>query len=263
MLAVDSRVTLNVQAPGQPFPVPAFYDHARKLLRVAGQDHIGVITYGMGVLGQAEPRTAHSFLPDLERDLQGEKRLTVGEFSQRLSRFFLAKWNQLMPAEAAAGGDMVFLIAGYDPDEPYGRVYEVFIPSQPAPKETQAGQFGLTWGGQREIVDRILQGVDPRLPSLLSQFIPNLSVPEQQTIYDQLKSNLSLPIPYPFLPLQDCVNLSTLLIQTTAQLQTWVVGVRGVGGPVDVATITRTEGFREIQVKKIVSREDMFWRESG
>lgn len=254
MLAADSRVTLTAQAQvtGQSAPilVPATFDNAHKLLRVAGQPFIGVVTFGAGALGTTEPRTAHSFLPDFETELNNTGRLTVRDFAQRLSDFFLDKWRTLMPATVVPGQDMIFYIAGFDEGEPYGRVYEILIPTRPAPNETCADVFGLTWGGQREIVDRILQGFDDRVPAEVQQQLA-LTGPQTQALRDHLKQNLSLPIPYQFLPLQDCIDLATLLVRTTAQLQTLVVGVRGVGGPVDVATITRTEGFEEVQMKKI------------
>ena len=65
------------------------------------------------------------------------------------------------------------------------------------------------------------------------------------------KQTLGLPIPYQFLPLQDCVDLSTFLVNMTTTFQTWTVAIRGVGGAVDVATITRTEGFRALHEKRI------------
>ena len=48
------------------------------------------------------------------------------------------------------------------------------------------------------------------------------------------------------------VFMRWVLIKTTATLQGFSAGVRGVGGAIDVATITRTEGFRAIQEKEIV-----------
>ena len=60
-----------------------------------------------------------------------------------------------------------------------------------------------------------------------------------------------LKIPYQFLPLQDSVDLSILLVKTTSQLMQYTTDVRGVGGAVDVATITRTEGFKNVQSKQI------------
>jgi hypothetical protein len=58
-------------------------------------------------------------------------------------------------------------------------------------------------------------------------------------------------IPWQFLPLQDLVDLAIFVLRATIMLQKWTVDLRGVGGPIDVATITRTEGFKYIQQKKI------------
>jgi hypothetical protein len=41
----------------------------------------------------------------------------------------------------------------------------------------------------------------------------------------------------------------------TSVVQGWTIGIRGVGGAVDVATITRTEGFQAIQQKQIRVQE--------
>jgi hypothetical protein len=78
---------------------------------------------------------------------------------------------------------------------------------------------------------------------------------EQRTSLEKsLESSLSLHIPYQFLPLQDCIDLSIFLVRTSIEIQTWIVGVRGVGGAIDVATITRTEGFKFVQQKRIVGQ---------
>jgi hypothetical protein len=51
------------------------------------------------------------------------------------------------------------------------------------------------------------------------------------------------------------VDLSIFLVRTTISLQKWLVGVRGVGGAVDVVTITRTDGIKEVQIKRLVGEE--------
>jgi hypothetical protein len=247
VLAVDSRVTLTAHLPNNA-SIPATYDNATKMLRVKGQDHVGVVTFGRGVLGRVEIRTAHSYLPELEAELAGEARLTVEDFARRLGAFFLGRWNA---SSMPAGADpMIFLVGGYDPDAVYGRVFEVVVPARPEPLEQNAGgSFGLTSGGQTEILQRILNGYDQNAVGAIQQA---LSFNDTQTA--QLRQALAqqaLSIPYPFLPLQDCVDLVLFLIQSTATLHTWLVGVRGVGGAIDVATITRTEGFRSVQSKTI------------
>jgi len=41
------------------------------------------------------------------------------------------------------------------------------------------------------------------------------------------------------------------MVRTTMDAQNLAIGVRGVGGPIDVATVTRTKGLEYIQQKKI------------
>ena len=75
---------------------------------------------------------------------------------------------------------------------------------------------------------------------------------QMAALREEVLPGLAMPIPYQFLPLQDCVDLAIFLIRATAKLQAFTTGARGVGGAVDVATVTRTEGFRAVQEKRIV-----------
>ena len=109
----------------------------------------------------------------------------------------------------------------------------------------------MVWGGQREFTDRIIQGFDDQLPTIAKEFL-NLPDGREVELRDHLKTRLTASIPFAFLPLQDCVDLSIVLIRTTIVIQNWIIGVRGVGGAIDVATITRTKGFEPIQQKTIL-----------
>jgi hypothetical protein len=248
VLAADSRVTLTGQA-GSNLLVQSHYDNATKLLKVRDHDNVGAVTYGLGALGGRQPRTAHSYLPEFETELATETRLSVEEFAGRLGDFFRRQWSVAnTPAEADA---MVFLVGGFDEGDAYGRVFEVSIPNSPVPEEKSADAFGITFGGQHEIAGRLLGGYDPRLEALVAE---NLRLTAAQTadLREKVLPSLAMPIPYQFLPLQDSVDLALFLVKTTATLQGWTTGMRGVGGAVDVATITRTDGFRAVQEKQIV-----------
>jgi hypothetical protein len=248
VLAADSRVTLTGQA-GSNLLVQSHYDNATKLLKVRDHDNVGAVTYGLGALGGRQPRTAHSYLPEFETELATDTHLSVEEFAARLGDFFRRQWSVAnTPAEADA---MVFLVGGFDEGDAYGRVFEVSIPNSPAPEEKSADAFGITFGGQHEIAGRLLGGYDPRLEALVAE---NLRLTAAQTadLREKVLPSLAMPIPYQFLPLQDSVDLALFLVKTTATLQGWTTGTRGVGGAIDVATITRTDGFRAVQEKRIV-----------
>lgn len=254
VLAADSRVTLtsHLKHPNQKsMMIASTYDNATKLLRIKGQDHVGAVTYGVGAIGKTEPRTAHSYIPEFEQELKDVERLSVQDFADKLSKFFLDKWNK-QKMSFVPGQDMVFLVGGYDEGSLYGKVFDIFIPSRPTPYEwhSKIGQFGLVWGGQKEYADRLITGFDGRLPEIIKKYL-NLDDKKRDEISQHLKSQVQTPIPFAFLPLQDCIDLAIFLIRTTIIMQHWVIGVRGVGGAIDVAVITQTEGFLDIQRKKI------------
>ena len=186
VLAADSRVTLTAekQRGEERMMFPSTFDNATKLLQIAGHNYVGAVTYGVGAIGQQEPRTAHSFLPEFEDALLKENigRLAVEDFAVRFSDFFTHQWADKMPDDYS-GPDMVFLIGGFDKGSPYGRVFKFNIPSNPVPEEQNAGQFGVTWGGQLEYTTRLIKGFDPQLPSVVQNF---LGLTDEQRTADSL-----------------------------------------------------------------------------
>jgi hypothetical protein len=268
VLAADSRVTLLAGVPGVQVPagtqlvVPATFDNATKLINSKSQRYIAAVTFGCGAIGQKEPRTAASFMTEFDSQLATElaqrpkdaQRLNVEEFAKKLGDFFAQKWKDAsMPPQGI--DDMIFFVAGYDDARAaYGRLYEVRVPSKPTPTEFLANQFGAIWGGQREVTDRLLQGFDPNLPMLIQEQLntPANDRPKAaEALAFKLREKLQIPIPWQFLPLQDCVDLCICLLRTTITMQKWVVGIRGVGGAIDLATITQSDGFNPVQQKKI------------
>jgi hypothetical protein len=217
VLAIDSRVTLQVvaqQGAGNNVILPATYDNATKLLKIPKQPFVGAITYGNAIFDVDQPRTAYSYLQEFDDSLPTE-RMSVNDFGIRLGQFYLNKWNAKPQVQGEPTG---FFVGGYDKDEPYGRLYEISIPNNPSPKELHAGTFGANWAGQIATAS-----------GLLGQ----------------------APIPWQLLPLQDCIDVAILAVKTTAELQKFVTDIRGVGGPVDVAIITKSDGFRYIQFKSL------------
>lgn len=249
VLAADSRVTLAPQMPDGT-RIPVNFDNARKLLSFQGQGCMGAVTYGLAGIGL---RTANSFLPEFEAKLPSE-RLTVQEFARRLSDFFMVQWKAVPPPPPSPPGsppqNITFVVAGYNEGEPYGEVYLIEIPNSPIPMPHHPSpSFGITWGGQREIVDRLLRGYDERVIGIVQQ-----TVSLNPTQMQQLTSNfgpLNMPIPIQFLSLQDCIDLAIFFIRTTIGAQRLTMGIRGVGGKIDVAIITRKEDFKFIQQKEL------------
>ena len=260
VLAADSRVTLEAQQAGGK-RLPVNFDNATKLLsfsrpfdQVGPHNFVGAVTYGMAVIGL---RTAHSYIPEFEQKVLGQhkKRLTVKEYAHELRKFYKERWEESVPKDYT-GPPMAFVVGGYDEDAAYGRVFLFQVPGESEPDEQQSGEtnFGMTWGGQLEIASRLVHGFDPQLTGIVGKEL-NIDDKEREKLGATLTKRLQYPIPYQVLPLQDCVDLALFLIRTTMVAQRLAIGVRGVGGPIDVAVVTRTEGLRYIQQKVVHGEE--------
>lgn len=245
VLAADSRATLSAMLQtGQQLHVN--FDNATKLLSFGPpHDFVGAVTYGLAAINL---RTAASFLPEFQAALPAD-RLPVHTFAQHLSDFYMQQWAAAVTGPYA-GPDMVFVVGGFNDGEAYGRMYQFSIPNSPAPVEqVAASDFGINWGGQREVVDRLIQGFDAQLPDLVTNALS--LQPEQVETVKQSLAQLQLPVPLQAMALQDCVDLAIFFVRTTIGAQKLMVGIRGVGGPIDVATITRQDGLKFVQRKQI------------
>jgi 20S proteasome alpha/beta subunit len=263
VLAADSRVTLTVhykQPDNSTLQLPVNFDNATKLLTFAEPNNwIGAVTYGDAVIGSkhSDLRTAKSLIPEFEISLQ-EERLSVEAFSKRLSDFFLTQWTSRMPKDYKGLG-MAFVVGGFDEDSPYGSVFEFNIPNEPDPKEAAKGEFGMTMGGQPEVTSRMIQGYDVRLLEIAQKTL-RLTINQKDALEKALRQ-LQLQIPFPVLPLQDCIDLAVFLIKTTSTAQNLSIGLRGVGGDVDVAVVTQRDGLKIIQQKELIGDKSVRTKE--
>jgi hypothetical protein len=255
VLAAESRVTLSF---GGTKPLNVNFDNATKLFSFHKPfDKIGVVTYGQAAIGF---RTAHSFIPEFESTLKEEdKNISILDFAKRLSKFFLDQWKVVMPSNIPLGQDMVFNVAGFDDGEPYGKIYSFQIPTMPDPMEQSPivngqHQFGITYGGQREIVDRLVFGYDPRMFQLLATHL-QLDQSKLQELQKVLLP-LTLQLPIQVMPLQDCVDIALLFLKTTIEAQKLTIGVRGCGGAIDLAIIRRNNPLEFIQQKLIIGEKN-------
>lgn len=57
------------------------------------------------------------------------------------------------------------------------------------------------------------------------------------------------------MPIQDVIDLAEFLASTSAQFSRFVSGPKSVGGPIEIAAITKHERFRWIRRKYYYSRK--------
>jgi hypothetical protein len=128
------------------------------------------------------------------------------------------------------------------------------IPGAPSPVDQLSSTFGVSWGGESELVAHVLNGVDPKAITVAKG---ELSLRDNQVrhLEDRWRDELALRIGFDGRPLQPCVDLAVYLVAMTSVGQSFAYGRdRGVGGPADVATITQANGFQWARQKQIEAR---------
>lgn len=158
-----------------------------------------------------------------------------------------------------------FLVTGFNDDKSH-EVYICYLPGQIQKKRDskQKGlEYGASWLGQTDLVNRIIKGFDPRIFNVksINQLAKQIS-PEQ---LNQELRNLEYAIQWGTMTLQDAVDFSDLMIKTTSALQNFSDGIQaepgempGVGGAVDIAVITKKQGFKWLSKKGLKYNEEKY-----
>jgi len=256
VLAADSASTLM-----EGISVINVYNNANKVFNLYKGLPIGVVTWGAGGIG---PASISTLMKDLRNRLMGrdqnhqEYRIdrtnyTMEDVSQKTRRFFfeenyLTVFQNQPPNEKPPLG---FMLAGYSSRQGLPEVLEIFIsqggnceqPRLIRPQEV----CGINWNGEPEAITRIVCGFGTQLPRVLEE----LGVPPEQTAQamSQIQARLEAFLAIPAMPIQDAIDLTRFLVEATIMFKRFSPGAPTVGGPVEVAAITKHEGFKWVERK--------------
>lgn len=251
VFAADSAMTMSRN--GQVVNV---YNNGDKIFNLHRKCPIAGMFCGMGSIGE---RSISNLSKELRVELmKGDAPInpddyTVQSFAERAHAFFSAKYAQ-MTSDPSHG--MEYYIGGYGSAATHGEVWRFTITegviNQPELLRGE-GEHGINWGGQTMPIARLLDGVDPQLVSTLVQ--GGLTKELAQAAYQALRAALSTPLYAPAMPTADVIRLAQFLTDLTKGYFSFAEGSDIVGGPTDIAAVTKWEGFRWIQRKHYYPRE--------
>lgn len=268
VLAADSASTLIEHSPeGAPPTVVNVYNHANKIANLKKGLPIGAVTWGAGSIGEASIST---LLKDLRRRFSGEdpdhkdwellkESYTIEDVAVRLREFMYEERYQ-----SAFGGwppetrpVLGFIVAGHAPGESLADEYQVLIVNGecPPPQALRPHEAaGATWNGEPEAITRLLLGFGSQLPTVL---VEQLGVPPDQmpSVLNVLRANLEQQLVHAAMPIQDAIDLAEFLVDTTIKMSRFGPGAPTVGGEIEVAAITKHEGFKWVRRKHYFSLE--------
>ncbi|MFW6149464.1 MAG: hypothetical protein ACOC6D_06370 [Atribacterota bacterium] len=151
-----------------------------------------------------------------------------------------------------------FIIAGINKNGSH-QVFTCHIPGNKKKNRDsreKGKEYGASWIGQTDVVSRIVLGFDGRIGNL--PFVEEASKHFDKKIIGRQLRSLEYVIQWGTMTLQDAIDFCTLMIETTSAIQRFSDGIKanpgdlpGVGGLVEVLTITPEEGFKWVRKKKI------------
>jgi hypothetical protein len=245
VLASDSAVS---------FPNGQIYQHENKIVNLIKGLPIGVMTCGASAVGSASIVT---LLKDLRQRLSGEdeahpdwkidhKNYTIEFISSRVLSFFEEKIQ-----EVGAQRFSLFRICGYSAGHPLSEVWQVAFLDDGTTQvfcAQKEDQFGCQWNGEQEAMNRLIAGVGTIPEAGLTAL--GMTAKERDEAAAKLVPHVFEPMIMHAAPVQDAIDLARFMVETTIGFTKFAINrTNSVGGPVEIAAITKHEGFKWVQRK--------------
>ena len=266
VLAADSASTIiGYTEEGDPTNVVNVYNNANKIANLRKGLPIGVVTWGAGSIG---PASISTLMKDLRRRFAGKDpehaswhldpdAYTIEAVATRLREFvyeetYRVAFGEWPPERQPFLG---FLVGGYGAGESLADEFQVLIangecgpPVAIRPHE----DAGIIWNGEIEAISRLLIGFGNALPQVLTD---QLAVPGDQVpaIIDVLRSSLEQRLVHAAMPIQDAIDLAGFLADLTIGVSRFAEGAPTVGGEIEIAAVTKHEGFKWVRRKHYFS----------
>lgn len=256
VLAADSATTLQLPSGGAQV-----YNHANKVFHLHRRKPVGAITWGQGQIGAASIST---LAKDLRRRFMGldpnhpdwklEDDYTVEAVAERLVEMMFDELYSSLYAGQSPGA-IGFLVAGYSGFEEQAEAWLVVLadPAQRPTPQLAAPQDIAGWAAyaQPAATQRLFNGYDQQVVAAITSLVPPS---EHPALVAALESAHRQPV-FESMPFQDAINLAKFLVDVTIGYTRYLLGPDTVGGQVELAGISRHEGFKWVMRKHYYPRE--------
>lgn len=266
VLASDSASTIFGQAPTGQLVALNVYNNANKIFNLRKGLPIGAITWGAGSIGHSSIST---IIKDLRQRFAGDDpdhidwkvkpdAYTVEQVASRLKEFvyddlYEKEYRDFQHKKPNLG----FIVTGYSSRASMADEFQIDIQNGlcTGPRRLRKPEeSGITWSGEPEALNRLILGQSPGLPAKLQAQLGVQPAQMAQALANVLPQ-FQLALVFPAMPLQDAIELAEFMVDLTVKYSRFKPGAPTVGGPIEVAAISKHEGFRWIQRKYYFSRD--------
>jgi hypothetical protein len=256
VLASDSATTFCVADPGGGLSISQIYNNAKKIFRLHKDLPLGAVTWGLASMGRSSLKLlAKDFRSEL---MNGQlafdpNAYTVQQVAILFKEFMFDRYYEQDFAHTPGHQrpTLGFMVAGYSSGQQRGEVWLLQVEGGVYyGPDLVIGQdvSGFRWQGQPLSLRRLILGFDPEgLRTVLQT--AGLQQPQIEQIIQSCFHEFGINIVQDGMPIQDAIDLAIYLEQTSAGFSRFCDGPASVGGPVEVAVLTKYEGFKWIKRK--------------
>ncbi|MCB9408676.1 hypothetical protein [Mycolicibacterium sp.] len=262
VLASDSATTIAAETP-TGIAIANIYNNANKIFNLRKGLPVSAMTFNLGNIG---PASISTLTKDLRVRFAGKsaehkdwklKRndYTMQEVVERFKNFFWEEHYKPFADAAKANGEetplLGLIVAGYGANQALPEVFEFQLTPQGCngPIPVLAGTTGASWYAQGEAITRLLNGVSGYTPQALINLGLAKDESEAMAIAENLASQVNAQLVSPAMPIKDAVDLAEFLVRVTIGFVRFCPGHPTVGGPIEIAAVTKHEGFKWVQRK--------------
>jgi len=252
ILATDSAATIfTPRSNNSPGGVLNVYQNAEKLFNLCEGKPVGAITWGSGSIGAASISTLMKDFRKIQKGQISDDNINIENITDKLAAYiYNDKYLPAFQAWPDNKPNIGFLVAGYSSQESFPEEWKFEILSgelvNPI-KIRKKEESGIIWNGEPEAISRLILGQSPGLRSVLID--SGIDEEKVQEIIDRANQKLTTPIVIAPMPIKDAIDVAEFLVETTINYSKFSPGASTVGGPIDIAAITKHEGFKWIKRK--------------
>lgn len=258
VLAADSATALPLfDTTVTPLVLTGYqvWNNGDKVFHLHRDLPIGMATWGGGEIDSA---SIAALAKDLRRRLMGKDpsktdwgldpaKYTIQEVANRVVELMHGELYSNTPASNAQF--IGFFVAGYSAGARHSELWEIGLEDVTrTPTPIQVGgpsDYGWYVQAQPEAVARLFNGYSPSLLPEVKAAIPPGS---HQAVEDLFLKEGRFAV-HAAMPFADAIAFAKFCVETTEGFVRFTPGADLVGGPVDVAAISKHEGFKWVQRK--------------
>jgi hypothetical protein len=247
ILAADSASTMIEQGKNGLNNVSYVYNNANKVFNLKKGLPIGAITWGSGSIGQASIST---LVKDFRTSLNfPKKKYEIRDIAKKFKKFIYDEHYMIEFKNWKEKPPLGFVIAGYSSNSSLAEEWKIDMNTDgcKGPYSVRnKDEVGINCNGEPEAIQRLYAGYSSYLPYILNE-----AKIDKNKIDEIIRScsKLMAPMITPAMPIQDAIDLTKFFIETTIKFSRFTPGPQTVGGPIEIAAITKHEKFKWIDRK--------------